>query len=244
MRKITLSPSPVYSMGNFEFGQFVDSQIDSIRNTELTDDQLKALLATLQGFVSTFGTVLARIRKSNITEEITALDQMRDNSMRAFVRALMVHELSLDHAIISAVDEIEAMLKPYGNVHALKLEEETMTINRIVAQLSDSRFTAMITTLGLGSYISRMRRDNQTFWERYNERTTADMERDANDIHELRNQIIEQYSLLCRYVEVHACLETKPEFTKILSIIDTIRQKFTLKISCIGKHQLTDAEMK
>lgn len=233
MKKIKLSASPLYKLGNLDFGQFVQSQIDRIRDlsdTELTDDQLKAIIATLHGLLSAFDTVLVRMRKSAITDELTALDHIRDTSMRAFMRALKVHELSLDQAVLRAMAEIEAMLKPYGNVPNLKLEAETKAINTIVGHLEEPHYAEMVALLGLGSYLTRIKTDNETFQTRYNERTTAYMEKDTTDTRELRSQISDQYSLLCDYVEVNARLETKPMFAKVFTIIDTIRQQFSAQI--------------
>lgn len=232
MKRLKFSASPIYTLGNLELSQFVKSQIDRIRDLgeiELTDQQLKALLAMLLGSTSTFDTVMARMHKNAYTEDLTKLDQLRSNSMRAFMTALRGHDLSLDPIIMKAVADIDALLKPHSNPNSLMLDEETKAINNIINQLEKPSYAAVVTLLGLGSYISQVKKDNQIIWVKYNECITADMERDTADTRELRSQICEQYALLCDYVEVNARLETKPEFAKVFSIIDTTRKQFFLQ---------------
>ena len=233
MKKVKFSVSPLYKLGNIDFYEFMQSQIDRIRDlsaTELTDDQLKAIIATILGLMNNLNKVLVRMRKSAITVEITAHDQVRDNSMRALDRSLKVHELATDEAILRAVAEIEAMLKPYGKVPTQMLEKETQSIDSIVEALESPRFAPMVALLGLGSYVTRLKNDNNSFKACYNERTTTYIEKDTSDTRELRNQIADQYSLLCDYVEVNTRLETKPEFAKVFTIIDTIRKQYTAQV--------------
>lgn len=232
MKKLKFSASPIHTLGNLELSQFVKSQIDSIRDlgeTEITDQQLKALVAMLLGSANTFDTVLARMHKNAYTEELTALDQIRSNSMRAFMKALRGHDHSLDPTIIKTVTAIDALLKPHSNLHSLSLDEETRVINNIILQLEKPNYAAQVTLLGLNSYISQVKKDNQTIWLKYNECITADMERDISDTRELRGQISEQYALLCDYVNVNARLGTKPEFAKVFTIIETVRKQVFLQ---------------
>lgn len=132
MKNVKLSASPAYLLTNLEFYEFVQSHLNRIQELEeaqLTDEQLKALLATTTGLLGDFGKVLVHIRKSAITEEITALSQACDNSMQA----LKVHELSTDQTVLRALAELQALLKPYGNVPRLTLEAETSAIESITA---------------------------------------------------------------------------------------------------------------
>ena len=233
MKKVKFSASPLHELGNIEFYEFVQSQVDRIRalsDTELTDDQLKALVATMLVLLIDLNKVLVRMRKSAITSDISTLDQVRDNSMRAFIRAMKVHELSVEKPVLRAVAEIEAMLKLYGNVPGMKLEEKTKAIESIVEALESPRYAAIVDMLGLKNFVTRIKADNSTFKERYNERTTAYIEKDTTDTREIRNKVNEQYSLLCDYVEVNTRLETKPEFAKVFTIIDTIRKQYAAQV--------------
>jgi len=229
MKNVQLSASPLYKLGNFEFFQFVQTQIDRIRDlgdNQLTDDQLKAIIATMLGLLTDLNRVLARIRRSAVTGEITSLDQTRDTSVRALMRALKAHELSVDPTILRAVTEIETLLKPYGNVPRLTLEAETKAIDSMVERLESPRYATLVNTLGLGSYVSRLKTDNAEFKARYDRRTADYIDKDTTDTRELRSKITEHYSLLCDYVEVMTRMETKPLFGKVFAILDTIRTQY------------------
>ncbi|SDC93491.1 DUF6261 family protein [Williamwhitmania taraxaci] len=232
MKKLKFSASPLQGLGNLDFSQFLKSQIDRIRDlgeTELTDQQLKTLVAMLLGSTTTFDTVMLRMHKNAYTEELTALDQIRSNSIRAFMKALRGHDLSLDPAIIKEITYIDALLKPHDNLHSLSLDEETSIINNIIGHLEKPNYLAPVALLGLRSCIAQVKKDNQTIWLKYNECITADMERDITDSRELRGQICEEYDLLCDYVYVNARLGTKPEFAIVFTIIETLRKQYLLQ---------------
>lgn len=233
MKRLKLSVSPIYKLGNMDFGLFVQSQIDRIRDlgeTELTDDQLKAIIATMLGLTTKFDKVLARIRKSAITNELTVLNQRRKTSIRAFTKQLDVHSLSLDRNVLRAVAELEAVLDPYGDLLQKKQEEETETIFSMVARLEEPANAALVTLLQMNSLVVRLKTDNQAFWDRYNDRTTVYLEKDTTDTSQLRSDITVQYGLLCDYVEVNANLGNDPVFATVFSIIDTIRKQFMAQV--------------
>ncbi|HUW06136.1 MAG TPA: DUF6261 family protein [Williamwhitmania sp.] len=230
MKNVKLSASPAYLLTNLEFYEFVQShliRIQELGETQLTDEQLKTLLATLTGLLGDLSKVLVHIRKSAITEEITTLDQARDNSMRALLRALKVHELATDQTVLHALAELQALLKPYGNVPRLTLEAETSAIESITTAMTSARYTPLATTLGLDGYVTRLKADNAAFSTRYNERTVEYIDKDTTDMRELRSSITGYYSLLCDYVEVMARLETAPLFSTVFTIIDTIRGQYS-----------------
>ena len=242
MKRLKLSVSPIYKLGNMDFGLFVQSQIDRIRDlgeTELTDDQLKAIIATLLGLTTKFDKVLARIRKSAITDELKALNHQRKTTIRAFTKQLEVHSLSLDQNVLRAVAELDAILNPYGNLLEKKQEEATESIFSMVARLEEPANAELVTLLAMNGIVARLKADNQAFWNRYNDRTTVYLEKVTTDTTELRNDIVVQYGLLCDYVEVNANLGNDPVFAKVFSIIDTIRKQFMAQVKRGADHKPT-----
>lgn len=233
MKRLKLSVSPIYKLGNMDFGLFVQSQIDRIRDlgeTELTDEQLKAIIATMLGLTTKFNKVLARIRKSAITGELKEIHKRRKSTIRAFTKQLGVHALSLDQNTLRAVAELKAILNPYGNLLEKKMEEQTESIFSMVARLEEPAYAALVTLLQMNSLLARLKADNQAFWDRYNDRTTVYLDKNLTDTSQLRNDIIVQYGLLCDYVEVNANLGNDPVFAKVFSIIDTIRKQFAAQV--------------
>lgn len=106
--------------------------------------------------------------------------------------------------------------------------------------MTSANYAPHATTLGVDSYVARLKADNDAFVTRYNERTKEYTDKDTTDTRELRSSITGHYSLLCDYVEVMARLETAPLFSTVFTIIYTIRGQYSAQRASPTKKTLVN----
>lgn len=240
MKTVNLFASPSYSLTNVQFSQFMADLLQHlglISPTEMTDAELKMLIATLTALLGDFDKVLVKIVKSIISQEVRNFDNNRDVSFRAFRSALKTESLSTDPEVVRAVSEIEILIEPYGNVPKLVLEQETRAIDAIVAELEGPKYRPLVEKVGITSKVVRMKNDNNAFKAKYTARTSEYMEKETADNRELRTKANEVYTTLCDYATMMSHLEKGPVYDKVVSIVNTIRIQYAAQENRMGERK-------
>lgn len=241
MKTVNLFASPSYSLTNVQFSQFMADHLQHlglISPSEMTDAELKMLIATLTALLGDFDKVLVKIVKSIISQEVRNFDNNRDVSFRAFRSALKTESLSTDPEVVRAVSEIEILIDPYGNVPKLVLEQETRAIDAIVAELEGPKYHPLVEKVGITSKVARMKNDNNAFKAKYSARTTEYMEKETADNRELRTKANEVYTTLCDYAAMMSHLEKGPVYDKVVSIVNTIRIQYAAQENRMGERKV------
>jgi len=240
MKTVNLFASPSYSLTNVQFSQFMADHLyhlGLITPAEMTDAELKMLIATLTALLGDYDKVLVKITKSAISELIKKHDGNRDTSYRALKSALKTESLSTDIEVVSAVHGIETMLDTCGAVPSLALEAETRAIDAIVAELESPKFLPLVQKVGITAKVTRLKSDNNVFKTTYASRTTEYMEKETADNRELRTKANEVYTTLCDYVAMMSHLEKGPVYDKVVTIINTIRIQYAAQENRMGERK-------
>ncbi|MDR3133738.1 MAG: DUF6261 family protein [Prevotellaceae bacterium] len=96
------------------------------------------------------------IRKSELTAEIDAQDQLRDQLYRGFADTVKGNLNHFDPVKRQAAEKLEVILEHYGNIAAKTLYDETAAIEDLHRELLKQENFLQVATLGLGEWLGQL----------------------------------------------------------------------------------------
>ena len=153
--------------------QFHESVITLIEKVKPEQIDIKALfLLYRQAFNNELETLLI-IRKSELTEQISEQDSVRDEIFKGFsatVKAYRNHYLA-NYRV--AANRLWNIFLHYGNISSKTLDSQTAAINDILREFDRQELTDALKVLDLTSWRDKLAEENRKFHElmmaRYNE---------------------------------------------------------------------------
>lgn len=103
------------------------------------------------------------IRKSIITAKITAQDHKRDLVYRGFCDSVKGATHHFDALFQEAAELILELIKHYGNIAKKSFNDETVAMDKLIAELNGNVYSNAIALLGFRSWVDKLREENDLF---------------------------------------------------------------------------------
>ncbi len=126
------------------------------------------------------------IIKSSYTAKIIELDQKRDDIYRGLTLRVQSEMFSEDENEKKAAEEIEIVLKTYGNFTKHNLRKETTEIENLLNDLKNEKYTVFAENIGLVKWINWLETANNKFQEAYNLRRDEYADRPELSLRDIR----------------------------------------------------------
>jgi hypothetical protein len=198
-------------LGQLEYGQFIKTQADSISKLPsgtITDAGLQASINKLLDKSQSYDDSLVKIKKSEHTDRLTALDQKRDASVAAFGAAIRLALKSDDPAEVAAGEHLDTVFSTYGghDIAAYNYEKESNTIENLVDDL-EKKFNDLVNLAGIGRYVTRLKNDNIAFNTVFSDRINESATQTLLDAKEECKALSEAYDDFTGYL-LYKCQST------------------------------------
>jgi hypothetical protein len=217
-------------MLNLEYGQHIKSIYDGINllggGTLVTDLVFKAYLDKLKDKSVAYDKAMVQIFKSDETAKIEAADLVRDNAVTTARRVLYVSEHTTDESEHLAFASLQTLFRTYGNVQSMNFEEESNGIDNLVDDLNGTKYNPHVTTLGIGSKVTKMSDANAAFKNIFKGRTQETASKEVFDVKLLRSDLKITYNDMINYVLAMAKAHDTDEFNKSLNLINAVRDYY------------------
>ena len=224
LHPINLSRLTYLDSGQFIVRFLTDYAASGLNASE--DSVFQELYNNLSAQSPIFNLALQQIRAQAETEELTALDEIRDKKVIVLQRALSVFEHTDSTEQKTAYTTIKIVLKSYKDITKANYEAESLGLDNLVAELRNAAHLPALQLLGLESHVAVLETANTNFKDKFNLRSTATMSKEVYDTKMLRLEILNTYKELAEYVLVMAKRKKTDYYAATLVVLNNGRQYF------------------
>jgi hypothetical protein len=230
MEKLKLTPLYTQGLHHAEFGQFIIRFYEDFAKTSLdasSDEDFKTMFDALQAKITTYNKALDQIRASEESKKIAEADRTRDIDVQALKDSIKPYRNTKSDAEADAFTAIKIVLDQYKGVENNAYEEETIKINTLLAKLQSSDYSAHITTLGIGKFITKLSLSNAAFNDLFAHRSYQNSQKEKYDVKALRKAMITDYHTMINYILALANVKTDTFYKDVLAVINNSRKYFS-----------------
>lgn len=149
-----------------------------------------------------------QIRKSEHTEGLVALDEIRDKLYRGLVLRVQSEELSKLNANQEAAKKIALIINTYGNFVQHNYQKETTEIQNFIADLKSADYTPSVQKIGLTEWVNWLEEANNAFHSRYMERRDEYAAQPVYDVKNIRKELDGTFRKIQETANALAILQT------------------------------------
>lgn len=164
-----------------------------------------------------------RITKSATTDQLVDKDAERDKTIQFLFSMNKSYQGCPDPVFQAAARVVDAVLRAYTKMYDKAFSEETALIDGLLSDLSATEVAAAIKTLGLETYVARLKTQNDEYKALDASRTDEYAARVKTDTSKARKATDETLELIIQRVNAYAVIEPTD---KIDGFIDTVNQIF------------------
>lgn len=142
---------------------------------------------------------LDKIIKSAITEELADADKLRDFTFRGLCNSVQAGCHHFNAAKQQAGQNLQVVFNRFGNLSIKPYDEETAAITALVSDLQTT-YTADITSLGIGDWVTELKANNQHFETTKNIRYTEEGAKTQLRMKLVRNAVDRAYRGIAEHI--------------------------------------------
>ncbi len=166
------------------------------------------------------------IKKSEYTEQLIKLDELRDTIYQGLVFRLKSELCSLNENVKTAAQKIKLVTDTYGNFVNYNYQKETAEIQNFIEELQLAQYSDAITLTGLSEWVGWLDNINKEFLEAYTARRdeyASRLKLNTRDIRISNDLIFKEMKKIISAMEI---LQPSDELTLFISKIDTSIDKW------------------
>ncbi len=184
-------------------------------------EQLKELTIKLTEGVKNEKLSQKEIKKSEYTEQLTKLDEARDNIYQGLVFRLKSELHSIKEPVKTSAQKIKLVVDTYGSFVNYNYQKETAEIQNFIEELRLEQYNEAIELTGLSEWIEWLDDVNKQFLQAYTARRDEYASRTKLNTREIRssNDII--FKEIKKIISAMEILQVSDELTAFVSKIDT-----------------------
>lgn len=235
----------LYQYRNGEFIQYMTDVLGFLEPHDVQVLQLAEQQSALAAVVAKLDAAYKEPLNSELTSEIAALDECRDNAFRGLKGATENALRHFNPAVATAAKLLQRNLSAHGdNVPALGYTEETTVLRSLVEDWENKAdLKAAVTTVNLGDWLQELKTTNEAFSKLYRERVNQDSQNATPPVSSFRKEAIEAYRNLFTHISAHATLSSDPVYAELLNQIDTLAEKYNQAVNIrTGSNAANDPE--
>ena len=183
-----------------------------IKDIVTQDAQVVAALSTVwtafTAAYAAFDDAYAQARKWAQTEDIAALDAVRDAALSAFLSALKSMQSTPNATKLQAAKLLMFIRDKYSLSAADEYMKETTAIGQMIQEIEgDAQATAALATTGLDDWLQDLKAKNEAFLAKMNERTAEQAGQQKGIVREKRLQTEAAYKNVVKLLNAMAICE-------------------------------------
>ncbi|MDR2906682.1 MAG: DUF6261 family protein [Bacteroidales bacterium] len=169
---------------------------------------------------------LDRIIKSDLTDEILALDAKRDQLFRGFVDAVKSGLNHYDATKVAGAERINFILARYGNIAARPLDQETAAINDLIRELQESPTSEQALALGVGEWVKYLFEANEEFEELMRLRYSETAKRPTINMRQTRGSVDKLFRAMLDLLEALIMVNGNEDFKTFIAELNAVMQRY------------------
>ncbi|MDL2303746.1 DUF6261 family protein [Bacteroides sp. OttesenSCG-928-D19] len=152
--------------------EFNLSVLKVLKEAVFTNAEMVALIGLYENSIELEANIIARPRASIYTPPVQNNDESRGAMLRQVISTIKYARKSTIPAMREAGENLWIMVKPYRNIYTKPMTDETEAIRHLLKVLGSSdEVIDWIDALSLPVIVQEMRKINNKFSEKYNERS-------------------------------------------------------------------------
>lgn len=223
----------VSKLRNVEVAQLVVHSIEDYEASKLktTDEDFKRLVAKLKQTLTTYQGALEQVKVSEVVHGLNEADRQRDTDLRALMDSIHVYRHSKRPAEQKAYTALSLLLKQYKGILTKGHEEESGMITSLLANLKSTEYQDDVQALGITKFVTNLTESQTVFHTLAKSRSQERLEKRQVNTKALREQLLSDYLILLRYVEVMTYVKTGTFYTQVMNILNNVRHTFAFNTS-------------
>jgi hypothetical protein len=206
-----------------EFIQFLSNALDIVDSNDPVTLNLQAQRDALFASHTALAEEYRPATASEVTAELVALDERRDQAISGISQFLRAHQNHFDPSKVAAANRLLEDLARHGaNPARLRYQLQTGILKTIVGDWeSDDTLVDAIQDLGLGDWLAELRTANDTFDTKYVQRA-RETAGDPSQVAALRAQCTEDWDSLEAHLTAHATLTPSAAYTSLVNELNNL----------------------
>lgn len=210
-------------------GEFIVRYLTDVKNQNIdlnVDLDFKDLHNSLEAQSVIFNKALAQITAKSESKELLSLDHIRDKKISTIRTQFNVYKNSDKPAIKDAYGKIKVILNAYKGLESKNYPTETLGIDNLIAELTNSTNKPLSDLLLLTEHIADLKTANDNFVAKFDKRSSEAITTETYNTKQLRKTILETYTELVNYVVVIAKRRNNDYYNNLIDTINYSRKYF------------------
>ena len=210
-----------------EFIQFLKNVISICRNNDPAMLKINSRLMPLEESVNSLEDVYKKERGSDLTREITELDDRRDQAFSSFTYIVKGFTFHFEDKKSEAAEKISRVIENYGSsISRQNYQAETATLSNLVNDLeSDADVAVAVNTLDLQPLIDEIKSANTLFDKKYLARINEKVEKSEESSVEVRKEAELRYRGLIDLIEAWIEISGPDKYQKLVDLLNELIEK-------------------
>ncbi|MEW7279896.1 DUF6261 family protein [Aquimarina sp. 2201CG1-2-11] len=213
---------------NSEYLQYMKDILELVNKQDVEELRLTHQKNELVPLVDAINDVFLQAQGSDITKEITALDERRDRAIVGIKTVSEAFTYHFERDVAEAANTVLTTINAHGNnIYRASYQEETALLDSIIKDFETApNVKSSIMTLGLTKWVLELKNANTAFADKYLARVGETAANPSANILELRKQTTQSYRTLVDHVQAYATLTRTKAYQTILSQIDILAGQY------------------
>jgi Family of unknown function (DUF6261) len=182
---------------------------------------------------------LAQILAKSESKELLVLDVIRDKKISTVRTQFNVSKNTDIPAVKDAYDKVKVILNAYKGLESRNYPTETLGINSLIAELTNSTNQPLSHLLLLDDHINNLKIANNNFVAKFDKRSSDVIATTTYNTKQLRKTILATYLELTAYVVVIAKRRNNAYYDNVIKTINYSRQYFAGILANYGSNPPT-----
>ena len=218
---------------NGEFLQFGTNVSDLVESNNPKGLNVEPQHLVFKTKIGEMGELFNTERASPITQELVMLDDRRDRAINGISGVISAYCSHFVPETANAANLLAGDLQLFGTgVARQNLPSETALINGIINDWETKPgLTTALATLGLAPWVAELKTANQTFDQKYIERTKEYGAANPDTLKAKRDETMLAYYELRKYLEAYSVIQNTPEYQKTINELNALIDQYNLLIN-------------
>ena len=176
-------------------------------------------------------TVIKKIIKSSITEQIKNTDKLRDDAhfnIQSTVNNGLKH---FSPEVQTAAKELKILMDTYGNIRSKPYNEQSSATTNLIQDLRSDKYKNCVALLQLRAWVDQMEIQNNQVIELVKERDLEKSVKPSDDVKEVRKDLDEAYRTVVRSINGLYAAEETDIYKKLIIDINLVIDRYKKMIA-------------
>ncbi len=184
------------NLRNEEHNSFQDGVVKLVEAADPVALAIDAEFVVYKTALSNEKEAIEYISKNSKSDVLTDLDTIRDRTFRGLALRIDSDCYHYDATVSNAANKLQSeVMNKYGNIVKDNFQEETSSVNNLIADLTGT-YATEIGLLGIDGWITALQQDNTDFNEMYYQRIDEESTKTQLRMKQVRTQVDTAYNVM------------------------------------------------